>query len=289
MHNEVDKELIVQKFLEKFKHLVKETSVVEPFITACQLIGKRLVHESLALRRQMVGEFLQTKRTIQQHSVDNSSFECGVHTKSSEPYFAEVAYKVSAATKVTVVDRDNRCLVTKKKVFTDTNEVDLAAVAIAVDTDGICHLSLDEAYNVMDKNESWKCTIMCKEFTNEQKKMVINLKNWFDDSVEVIRPMLEHVDDGCGQPHYCKSCYVESSAVKELMGHPMHCASGSCDSQLRLLRAAAVHYPALRTLLNYVYHAKRSSALINKIESDLSSPDSVESLKENLKLADLAS
>ena len=38
-----------------------------------------------------------------------------------------------------------------------------------------------------------------------------------------------------------------------------------------------------------MYHAKRSSALINKIESDLSSLHSVESLKENLKLADLAS
>ena len=127
---------------------------MEPFTTACQLIGRRLVHESLALRRQMVGEFLQTKRTIQ-HSVDNSSFEYGVHTKSSEPYFAEVAYKVSAATEVTVVDRDNRCLVTKKKVLTDTSEVDLAAVAIAVDRDGICHLSLDETCDVMDKNKSW--------------------------------------------------------------------------------------------------------------------------------------
>ena len=109
LHTKVDKEIIVQKFLDKFKDLVKETSVVEPFTTASQLIGKRLVHESLALRRQMVGEFLQTKRTIQQHLVDNSSFENGVHTKSSEPYFAEVAYKVSAATEVTVVDRDNRC------------------------------------------------------------------------------------------------------------------------------------------------------------------------------------
>ena len=36
-------------------------------------------------------KWLVTKRTIQQkHLVDNSSFEYGVHTKSSEPYFAEV-------------------------------------------------------------------------------------------------------------------------------------------------------------------------------------------------------
>ena len=42
----------------------------------------------------------------------------------------------------------------QEKVSTDTIEVDFAAVAIAVDTDGNCHLSLDEACDVMDRNKS---------------------------------------------------------------------------------------------------------------------------------------
>ena len=58
----------------------------------------------------------------------------------------------------------------------------------------------------------------------------------------------------------------------------MHCASNPCHSQLRLLRAGAVHYPALRTLLKQIYC----------VESDLSSVSSIQSLKQNLGLEDLA-
>ena len=291
MRDEPDKETVFEKFTEKFKDFTKSMSPAETFMTAYRLIGKRLVYDNLALRRQMVAEFLQTVRTIKNYSLDLSAFHNGLHTKSSEPYFAEMAYKVSAASEVTVIDRDNRCLATKNNSsIEDTSEVNLASITIAVDTNGTCHLNRD----TMDQSASWKCSIMCKKFTDEQKKIIINLKNSFDNSVEMIRLLLEHVDDGCEQAHYCKSCHVESSdegchfTVKELMGHPIHCAFGSCDSQLHLLRAAAVHHPALRTFLNYVYHAKRSSAIINKIESDLSCLHSIKSLMENIKLANIA-
>ena len=287
--------MIVDQFLLKFKEAAKDMSPKEAFTMACQLIGKRLVHDNLALRKQMVGEFLYTIRTIQQQSLDDSNFEHGVHTKSSEPYFADVAYKVSAASDITVINRDKRCLTTKNNVLIEVaNEADLTKVAIAVDTNGTCHLSLDDDCDVIQSN-SWKCNIMCKEFTNEQKKIVIDLKQNFGDSVGLIRSLLEHVDDGCGHTHYCKHYHVESSdeeccfKVKERLGHPLHCAFESCDSQLRLLRAGAVHYPALRTLLSNLYRAKRSSQLINKIESDLSNVHNIESLKENLKVTDLAS
>lgn len=76
--------------------------------------------------------------------------------------------------------------------------------------------------------------------------------------------------------------------MKHLMGHPMHCASDACSSLLRVLRAAAVHYPALRTLLQQLYCARRNSLLIDKIELDLSSVDCIPSLKLNLGLEDLA-
>ena len=124
---------------------------------------------------------------------------------------------------------------------------------------------------------------------------MLQLKKSFHNSIEIIRPLLEHLDKGCGQGHYSKSCFVESSdgedsfVVTELMGHPIHCASQACNSQLRLLRAGAVHYPALRTLLKQIYCARWSSALIDNVESDLSSVNSMLSLKQNLGLEDLAS
>ena len=155
----------------------------------------------------------------------------------------------------------------------------------------MCHLSLDDGF---DESKGWECSIVCKKFTKEQKEALLLLKGTFDNSVETIRPLLQHLDDGCGQGHHSKTCLVESSSgetsyvVRELMGHPMHCASNPCHSQLRLLRAGAVHYPALRTLLKQIYCAKRSSALIDKVESDLSSVSSIQSLKQNLGLEDLA-
>ena len=293
LHHDLDRDMIIDTFIEKFKDLVKDIPPTEIFTTACQLIGKRLVYDNLALRKQLVGEFFHTIRAIQQLLLDDSTFECGFHTKSIEPYFIEMAYKVSAASPLTVIDRDNRCLVTNKNVLMDgNNEVDLTTVIIAVDTNGTCHVSLDDDCDVLDQITSWKCNIICKQFTDDQKKIVVELKNSFDNSVGVIRSLLEHVDGGCRHPYYFKS-YVESSdeaccfKVKGLMGHPMHCAFESCDSQLHLLCAGAVHYPALRTLLNSVYRVKRSSRFISKIESDLSAVHSIESLKKNLKITDL--
>ena len=49
--------------------------------------------------------------------------------------------------------------------------------------------------------------------------------------------------------------------IKQLLGHPMHCASNACNSLLRLL--GAVHYPALRTLLQQLYCARKMEQCFN--------------------------
>ena len=196
-------------------------------------------------------------------------FEQGLHSKSSEPFYAETAYKVLAASEETVVDH----------------------VTIAVDENAVYHLSLDDE---VAENKGWPCSILCKKLTEQQKEALVQLKRHFDNPVEMIRALLKHLDDGCQQTHYSKSCIVGSSdgdmviSMKHLMGHPMHCASDACSSLLRVLRAAAVHYPALRTLLQQLYCARRNSLLIDKIELDLSSVDCILSLKLNLGLEDLA-
>lgn len=235
----------------------------------CKLVAKRLVHENLSVRKKAVGELLKAIRNIREQPLDDSMFEQGLHSKSSEPFYAETAYKVLAASEETVVDQ----------------------VTIAIDENAVCHLSLDD--EVAD-NKGWPCSILCKKLTEQQKKALVQLKKHFDNPVEMTRALLEHLDDGCQQTHYSKSCVVESSDgdmvffMKHLMGHPMHCASDACSSLLRVLRAAAVHYPALRTLLQQLYCARRNSLLIDKIELDLSSVDCIPSLKLNLGLEDLA-
>ena len=79
--------------------------------------------------------------------------------------------------------------------------------------------------------------------------------------------VLQILDDGCDYGHYYKFSdrlvdteedkgSDESSELNPLVkkkGHPFPCASGCCTSWLRILRAAAVYYPVLRTLLSNIY------------------------------------
>ena len=76
---------------------------------------------------------------------------------------------------------------------------------IAIDENAVCHLSFDDE---VGKNSSWPCSILCKEWTEEQKKALIQLKDCFEDSVDMLRPLLKCLDDGCGQSHNSKCCCV---------------------------------------------------------------------------------
>ena len=123
--------------------------------------------------------------------------------------------------------------------------------------------------NVDDEKGSkiWRCDLTCKTFDNEDRQIIIDLKNDFsDDSIESVRDVLQTVDDGCDHGHYCKfsdrlvdteeEMSDESPGVnppEEKKGHPLPCSLDCCTSRLRILRAAAVHYPILRTLLTNIY------------------------------------
>ena len=82
----------------------------------------------------------------------------------------------------------------------------------------------------------------------------------------------------------------ESSGLippEEKKGHPLPCSLDCCTSPLCILRAAAVHYPVLRTLLSNIYRARRSHYSIRDIESGLSE-GSISSLKNILKVQELS-
>ena len=83
-------------------------SETDIFSTAYRLVGKRLVYENLSVRKKAVGDLLKAIRNIREQPLDDSMFEQGSHTKSSEPFFTETAYKVSAASEKTAVDHVSR-------------------------------------------------------------------------------------------------------------------------------------------------------------------------------------
>ena len=78
-----------------------------------------------------------------------------------------------------------------------------------------------------------------------------------------------------------------ADGLVKLQGHPLPCHLGCCESKLRLLRAASVHYPPLRSLLNNIYCVRRCDKLIKKIDNDLAS-GCIQSLLSNISIENCA-
>ena len=84
-----------------------------------------------------MGELLTTVRSISQQTFSEEAFEEGSHTLSSEPYFHDTLYKSPALKEVTVIDCENKCLVTELRSI-DENEYSLDEIPITVDSDDEC-------------------------------------------------------------------------------------------------------------------------------------------------------
>ena len=192
-NKEIDKEKISEKFSEKFENLVDEMPVANRWRSAYRIVAKKVVRDNLALRRKLVGELLKVVRSISQQTFSEEAFEEGSHTLSSETYFCETSYKSPALKEVTVIDRKKKCLVTELRSI-DENQYSLDEIPIAVDSDGRCHLNMDDEKG----SKIWKCDLICRTFDSEDRKIIIDLKNEFcDDSIENVRDVLQTVDDGC--------------------------------------------------------------------------------------------
>ena len=101
---------------------------------ACRIVAKKLVNKNLALRKQLVGNFLKTIRVISQQSIGDSTFD-------DELYFHDTGYKDPALEEV-IIDRKDGSVVTKVKSMIDDNEYSLKGTILAVDKNGRCYLEL---------------------------------------------------------------------------------------------------------------------------------------------------
>ena len=103
-----------------------------------------MVSDNLSLRKRSVGEFLNAIRMISQQSFSVDTFEDGLHSVYSEPYFRDTSYKDPAMKEVLVIDRTRKILKTEQRSVIDENEYSLDGIDIAVDSDGKCYLNLDD-------------------------------------------------------------------------------------------------------------------------------------------------
>ena len=169
---------------------------------------------------------------------------------------------ICMATKL-IIDRRKKCL---SSVDVEPNsEQFISSEPIPLDEQGKAHIS-----------EGSACTYVCRTVSDSDVEVILDLKKAFDKPITKVREELQNIDSGCPHTHHIRpSGMDESLACTEVTkaGHPLPCASGMCGSKLRILRAASVHYPALRKLLYAVYMARTHHGNVANIDNALCTYD----------------
>ena len=135
---------------------------------------------------------------------------------------------------------------------------------------------------------SWKCTPECKQPTSLAAQCIVMSKQLFDKPVQTLREGLEIIDKCTVHRHYtCPLQTNNGNPYYELGGHPLPCSqvNSHCESSLRILRAAATHYPLLRRFLVLLYEAIRYHHLLDSIDTALCAGD-FETLSKICGIAD---
>ena len=207
---------------------------------ACQLASKNLVNEILAIRKLHAGKFLKHVRDVNSLCITNKSdFGEPSHSKHSEPFFYETAYKHAFHPNKLVIDREKKCFAVAG-MTPEVNEY-INDKPIPLDMNGKARIS--------DNNE---CSYLCRSVSDHDVKIILDIKKGFEEPVSKIREALQGVDDNCPHIHHIKPTKVTNDSddmvcMEHLkLGHPLPCHSGMCNSKLLTLRAASVHYPVLQ-------------------------------------------
>ena len=225
--------------------------------------SKKLVNCALAIRKKNAGTLISIVKSVTKNIPlkSKNDFGDGSHCASSEPYFYDAAYGVLKTYLPIPVTPSGQCVVSR-----------------------LCEPTSPKG------PLQWECTIKkCKRLSDFEIDSILSLREAFDEPMHKLRKVLHTCDSGCPYEHFSKSITslvfeddssvsIEHSSV-ERKGHPLvcyvgnHCSDYACKSKLRILRAAATHYPTLRNFLNYIYSALKSHMIIYSIDTALHNGD----------------
>ena len=218
-----------------------------------------LLNKALNMRRKMAGEFLHDVRAINAIKLADSDILGGAryHTANSEPFFYDTSYNHTRQLGAIPVDLNGRCVVAEE---------------------------VGDRHCGSMRPLKWKCTKECRLLTKHEIDIVLGTKVLFQQCTEDVRAGLDSLDSGCGYVHH-DSTVQSDLRFSEWCGHPISCEFPTCSSPLRVIRAAAPHYPVLRGFLWKLYSVNKKHMAIKAIDSMLSS-GSVDELIEYLGLKD---
>ena len=94
--------------------------------------------------------------------------------------------------------------------------------------------------------------------------MIENLQLIFKEPINRVRETLKNLHMNCSHGHYVHLDGTDT--IVEFQGHPLPCCFGGCFSQLRILRAASVHFPCVRSFLRMVYSIRSNRVKIAGID-----------------------
>ena len=104
-------------------------------------------------------------------------------------------------------------------------------------------------------------------YAYSEMSIILKFKSGFAKAVQEVRKLLDKCDD-CPNHQYTKvdltsdgnhDCNIVHYDSVQLRGHGLPCVTGrECSSDLRILRAASMHFSALRYFLRAIYDAFRS-------------------------------
>ena len=243
MHNPEIKLCLTLKLCNQFPSYTRKFSNKMKAKTACRLAARNLVHEILSLRKTNAGKFLRHVREVNSLTIEiKADFGDPSHSTNNEPFYYETAYLYSFQPTKLTIDKTKRCLsiVNVSPNFDEfvNNE------PIPVDEQGRAHIT-----------ECSVCSYACRTVSDEDVDVILDLKCTFEKPFSKIREQLQNIDIDCPHVHHLKPRGIgEGLETTEITkaGHPLPCVSGMCSSKIRILRAASVHYPALRKFLHAV-------------------------------------
>ena len=123
------------------------------------IASSRLLQKVLKARKECVGDFLSTIRSVNALHIP-SGFGEACHTAPTEPYFYDQSYAMVRHRSPIPVDREGRCVIAEE---------------------------IGERDKKTNRPHKWKCTSECKQCTEGEGKCIFGLKSLFEETVQKIK------------------------------------------------------------------------------------------------------
>ena len=166
----------------------------------CRVATSILLESVLKNRIHKIGLLISTVNSVRKYQLkDESDFGERYHTQYSEPYYYDSAYLLP--------DESNKI---NKAIPIDANGKCHIAVLVTakLDNDDDDNAHQDEQQDKNKKPEpqmlKWLCTDRCKLLTENDIKAIIEIRQYFDEPIKLLRQNLEDCDNDCPNYHYTR-------------------------------------------------------------------------------------